>query len=176
MRTITANQIDGFSGRIIDVRNPDEFATGRLNRAECVPLPTLASEAARWDRGEPLLLMCKSGMRSKQACDELTAAGFSNVTMLTGGIDACRKAGVDLVVVRKTLPIIRQVMIAASSLLLIGLIVGIWYPVFHLIDWFVAGGLMFAGLTGNCMMASLLGMMPWNKTPSCCAAASVQKG
>lgn len=176
MKTITPDQIDTFDGRIIDVRNPDEFATERLARAQCVPLPTLAAEASRWDRGEPLLLMCKSGMRSKQACNELTAAGFSNVAMIEGGIEACKKAGVNVVVVRKTIPVMRQVMIVAATLLLIGLLVGMRYPAFLIIDWIVACGLLFAGLTGNCMMAKLLEKMPWNKVTSCCPTGGCNKG
>jgi len=63
-------------------------------------------------------------MRSRQAYDDLAAAGFNNLTMLTGGIQACKKAGVNVIVVRRTIPIIRQVMITAGSLLLIGLYLG----------------------------------------------------
>lgn len=185
MRTITAEQIKDFKGRIIDVRNPNEFGGERLARAECVPLPMLPNETRQWDRAEPLLLMCKSGMRSKQAYDDLAAAGFSNLTMLAGGIEACKKAGIDVICIRKTIPIMRQVMIAAGLLLLIGLSLGLLQPAFYLIDWFVACGLLFAGITGVCFMARLLEMMPWNRTPSplscssttssCCSTASEQQ-
>lgn len=181
MKTITASQIDGFKGRVIDVRSEFEFAGERLPGSECVPLPRLSQSAAGWDRHEPLLLMCKSGMRSKQAYDQLAAAGFANLTMLTGGIEACKKAGLDVVVVRRTIPIIRQVMIVAGGLILLGLFFSRTMPGFILLSWFVAFGMAFAGVTGWCPMAKLLEKMPWNKVPaasggSCCAAEPVKQG
>lgn len=171
MKTINPQQVHAFDGRIVDVRSPDEFASERLARAECVPLPSLVAEASKWDRQQPLLVMCKSGMRSKQAYAELEAAGFGNIAMLAGGLDSCKKEGVQVVTGRRTIPIMRQVMLGAGSLLLIGLILGIWYPAFYLINWFVACGMMFAGLTGNCLMAMLLDKMPWNRVSSCCQPA-----
>jgi len=176
MKTITTNELSNWQGRVIDVRNLNEFAAERLPRAECVPLNKLSGAAAGWDRSEPLLVMCKSGMRSRQACEELLAAGFRDVTMLAGGIEACKKAGVDVIAVRKTIPIIRQVMIAAGSLLLIGLLLASWDARFILVDWLVALGLLFAGLTGYCPMARLLELMPWNKVPNCEAACSRDGG
>lgn len=180
MKTISADQLSTWNGRIIDVRNLNEFAAERLPGAECVPLGTLEVASRQWRRDEPLLVMCKSGMRSRQGYDQLAAAGFTNLTMLTGGIEACKKAGVNVVVLRKTIPIIRQVMIGAGSLLLLGLALGSLDSRFLLITWFVALGLAFAGLTGYCPMARLLEAMPWNKTPECKNAcgceAAVQKG
>ena len=180
MRTIVADQLGKWTGRIIDVRSFNEFGAERLPAAECVPLGTLAKAAADWPRDEPLLVMCKSGMRSQQAYNELAAAGFTNLTMLTGGIEACKKAGVEVIVIRKTIPIIRQVMIAAGSLLVLGLLLGGLDSRFLVITWFVALGLAFAGLTGYCPMARLMEMMPWNKAPECkdgCACdGAVQKG
>ncbi|MBI4578975.1 MAG: rhodanese-like domain-containing protein [Planctomycetes bacterium] len=176
MRTITADRIGEWKGRIIDVRSEHEFAGERLPRAECVPLAKLTDVTRGWRRDELLLLMCKSGVRSRQAFDEMTAAGFTQIVMLAGGLEACKKAGVDVVVVRKTIPIIRQVMITAGGLLLIGLLGGLYAPGFHVIDWIVACGLLFAGLTGYCPMARLLEMMPWNKTPSCCGTEGRQEG
>lgn len=165
MKTMTADQLTQWNGRIIDVRGPHEFAAERLPNAECVPLEDLPAAMQTWDRHEPLLVLCKSGMRSRQACDELTRAGFTNVTMLMGGIKACRKAGQDVMVIRRTLPIIRQVLIVAGSLLLLGLLLSGWHPRFLLVTWFVTAGLLFAGLTGYCPMAKLLAVMPWNRAP-----------
>lgn len=180
MRTLPADQVGTWTGRIIDVRSRVEFAAERLTEAECVPLDTLPAAAGEWRRDEPLLVMCKSGVRSRQGYDQLVAAGFTHVTMLTGGIEACKKAGVNVVVVRRTLPIIRQVMIAAGAFLLLGLLLGHWDARFLLVTWFVALGLTFAGLTGYCPMAMLLEKMPWNKAPECkdaCGCAgSVQQG
>jgi rhodanese-related sulfurtransferase len=171
MTTLKPRQISTWTGRIIDVRNPDEFAAERLPKAECVPLGGLAAAVSGWDRKQPLLLMCKSGMRSKQAVQQLESAGFTGISMLEGGIDACKRDGVEVVVDRKRIPLYRQVMIGAGLLLLIGLGLSFVHPAFVLIDWFVAAGLTFAGITGYCPMAKVLEKMPWNAAP-CCAGGS----
>lgn len=180
MQTITADKIKSWKGRIIDVRNTNEFAAERMPGTECVPLGTLASTASGWRRDEPLLLTCRSGMRSRQAYDQLAAAGFTNLAMLTGGIEACKKAGLNVVVIKKTLPIIRQVMIVAGALLILGLVLSGREPAFVILTWLVSIGLVFSGVTGYCPMAKLLEMMPWNKSPECKDACgcegAVQKG
>jgi rhodanese-related sulfurtransferase len=167
MTTLKPRQVSEWTGRIIDVRNPDEFAAVRLAKAECVPLGGLIGSVSGWDRSEPLLVMCKSGMRSRQAVQQLEAAGFVGISMLEGGIDACKRDGVEVVVDRKRIPLYRQVMIAAGLLLLIGLGLSFLHPAFILIDWFVAAGLTFAGVTGYCPMAHLLEKMPWNSAACC---------
>lgn len=168
MVNVKPKQVSEWSGRIVDVRNPDEFANERLNRAECVPLSKLMASAASWDRAEPLLVMCKSGMRSRQAVGQLEAAGFTQIHMVEGGIDACKREGLPVIVDRKTIPLFRQVMIAAGLMLLVGLALATWaHPAFIVIDWFVAAGLVVAGTTGLCPMASLLARLPWNRATSC---------
>jgi len=175
MNTLTADRVSQWKGRLIDVRNLNEFAAERLPQAECVPLDRLMSAAGGWDRNEPILLMCKSGVRSGTAAGQLIGAGFTNVHTLTGGIDACKRAGVEVIITRRTIPVIRQVMIAAGALLLLGLILARVNPWFILLDWFVAAGLLFAGLTGCCPMARLLEIMPWNTAPAC-AGGDCAKG
>jgi|GEM_PF-4139801 len=61
----------------------------------------------------------------------------------------------------------RQVQIAAGSLVLLGvilsLVLGQWWIAMSA---FVGAGLTFAGISGRCGMAKLLGMMPWNQDRS----------
>jgi rhodanese-related sulfurtransferase len=58
----------------------------------------------------------------------------------------------------------RQVQIAAGSLVLLGLILGTWVaPGWIAISGFVGAGLVFAGVSGFCGMARLLAVMPWNR-------------
>lgn len=165
--TLKPKQVGEWSGRIVDVRNPDEFAGERLAKAECVPLSFLMASASKWDRNESLLVMCKSGMRSQQAVQQLEAAGFARVAMLDGGLDACKREGVEVIVDRKRIPLYRQVMIVAGVILLAGLGLSLVHPAFLLLDVMVAAGLTFAGITGICPMARLLEKMPWNALPCC---------
>lgn len=63
-----------------------------------------------------------------------------------------------------TLPVMRQVQLAAGTLALAGLVGGaLLAPALHLLSGLVGAGLIVAGLTGACPMARLLAVMPWNR-------------
>ncbi len=79
--------------RMIDVRQPEEYAEGHIAGSELIPLKTVASRCDEWDRTAPIELVCKSGMRAGMARDELKRRGFIDVTVLNGGVDAWRSAG-----------------------------------------------------------------------------------
>lgn len=58
----------------------------------------------------------------------------------------------------------RQVQITAGSLVLTGVLLGLFVaPGFFGLSAFVGAGLIFAGVTGWCGMANLLRVMPWNR-------------
>lgn len=77
-----------YQGRIIDVREPAEFNAelGHLSRAELVPLATLQSCAADWDRAAELVVVCRSGGRSSRAAQLLASMGFRALYNLSGGM------------------------------------------------------------------------------------------
>lgn len=78
--------------RVIDVRAEAEFngPLGHLPGAELVPLSGLDAAMVGWDRGAPLLVVCRSGGRSGRAAAKLMDAGFTQVTSLAGGMMAWR--------------------------------------------------------------------------------------
>ena len=58
----------------------------------------------------------------------------------------------------------RQVQIAAGSMVVLGVLLGAFVtPGFYLLSGFVGAGLVFAGVTGTCGLAQVLRMMPWNR-------------
>ena len=64
----------------------------------------------------------------------------------------------------------RQVQIAAGSLVLLGVLLGAFVaPAFYALSGFVGAGLLFAGASGFCGMARLLAAMPWNRRASAAA-------
>jgi rhodanese-related sulfurtransferase len=79
---------DGKAPRIIDVREPWEFAIARLDEAELMPLGGIQEWADSLDREQSILVMCHHGSRSGMACAYLRARGFKNVANLAGGIHA----------------------------------------------------------------------------------------
>ena len=75
--------------RLIDVRDPDEYAHCRLPRAELIPLSTLPADAAARlpDKSAQILVYCHHGMRSLRAVDSLRQMGYTNARSVAGGID-----------------------------------------------------------------------------------------
>lgn len=73
---------------ILDVRRPDEIATGALPGALCIPHTELRArldEVAQAANGRPLRVMCASGVRSALAHRVLTQHGFDSAS-LSGGM------------------------------------------------------------------------------------------
>jgi SulP family sulfate permease len=74
---------------VVDVREPREFAQGRIPQAHNIPLPKLlAGDADELPGERPLILVCRSGRRSARAAMILRERGFENVTILRGGMQA----------------------------------------------------------------------------------------
>ncbi len=76
----------GADGQLVDVREPAEVAEGTLPGAVNIPLGELPSRVAELDRSRRVVVLCRSGGRSTQAAEFLTAAGFDDVVNLSGGM------------------------------------------------------------------------------------------
>ncbi|MDO8261993.1 MAG: rhodanese-like domain-containing protein [Gallionella sp.] len=79
--------------RVIDVRQMQEIAMGTVPRAEPLPLHTLPAKVHELSREEKLVMVCRSGARSAQACMFLQQQGFSNVYNLRGGMMGWMQSG-----------------------------------------------------------------------------------
>jgi len=83
------NRLDaGEQLNVIDVREPNEYAEYNIN-AKLVPLGNIMS--MQIDDLEPLkneevIIHCRSGKRSMQACMMLETMGFTNVKNVVGGM------------------------------------------------------------------------------------------
>src|SRR5206468_12183178 len=71
---------------ILDVRNPEEIAICRIDGSTVIPLPELPARLGELEPGIPIVVHCKSGVRSAKAIALLQAAGFSRLKNLKGGI------------------------------------------------------------------------------------------
>lgn len=161
-----ATQLERQSVSVIDVREPMEYAGGHIPGSRNVPLAQLGT--ARLPEG-PLVLVCQSGNRSARGVQSLLQQGHPHpVRDLEGGLPSWQQAGYPVRrLANAPLPLMRQVQIAAGSLVLLGLILSqTLAPAWILLSWFVGAGLVFAGVTGFCGMARLLAWMPWNRVTS----------
>lgn len=85
---LKAKQGAGEKFRLIDVREPSEHRTAKIEGSELNPLGQIANWANELtDKDEEIVLHCHHGMRSDRACQYLAAQGFTNVKNLIGGID-----------------------------------------------------------------------------------------
>jgi len=72
--------------RIIDVREMVEIAQGTIPNAEPMPLATLPVRINELERDKKMVIICRSGARSAQACQFLQQQGYDNVYNLRGGM------------------------------------------------------------------------------------------
>ncbi|MBL7755099.1 MAG: rhodanese-like domain-containing protein [Chitinophagaceae bacterium] len=93
MQIITAEELkqrqaQGESLNILDVREPGEYQEINMG-AKLIPLGQILAgqieDIEAW-RDQELIVHCRSGMRSMQACMMLDSLGFSNTKNLAGGI------------------------------------------------------------------------------------------
>ncbi|HEY1611310.1 MAG TPA: rhodanese-like domain-containing protein [Paraburkholderia sp.] len=84
---------------VIDLRNTDEFANGHLPAARNLPFSDLAAKIGQFvkNKSNPVLLVCQTGQQSQKAQRIVTDAGFAEVHVLNGGVDAWQKAGMPVV-------------------------------------------------------------------------------
>jgi len=152
---------------LVDIRERDEHARERIAGARHHAVSMLDRDHPARPGDSVLVFHCRSGARTRQHAVRIAATCPAGVEtyILDGGIDAWKKAGLPVVLDRsQPIPVMRQVQIAAGSLVLLGAILGATIaPGFYALSAFVGAGLVFAGITGFCGMARLLDVMPWNR-------------
>lgn len=149
---------------LVDIRERDEHARERI--AGAFPWPVSAAQGALPHAGASAVVFhCRSGARTQSHAARLAAAVSCPAFVMEGGLDAWKRAGLPVRVDRRQpLELMRQVQIAAGSLVLLGVALGAWLsPAWYALPAFVGAGLVFAGASGFCGMARLLALMPWNR-------------
>jgi rhodanese-related sulfurtransferase len=75
---------------ILDVREAPDFSDSHIENAINAPLSKLDEQLPKItsDKKAPLLVVCQNGTRSLTAAKKLTKAGFEQIFVITGGMDA----------------------------------------------------------------------------------------
>lgn len=73
-----AREMVNTGAQLVDVREPDEFASGHLEGAENIPLDQVALHLEKF-RAHPSLLYCQSGMRCQKAIQILRRYGIEDI-------------------------------------------------------------------------------------------------
>lgn len=151
--------------RLLDVRGPLEYNEAHIKGSISVPMDMVAAKLDELGKGhDAYVVLCRTGTRSAMAADMLMQSGIKDVKVLDGGITAWRKQGLPVEKGQGGISIERQVRIGAGSIVLFGIVMSVLvHPAFLAVSAFVACGLIFAGVTDNCLMGMLLMRLPYNK-------------
>ena len=80
---------------VLDVRSPDEFASGHIPNAINIPHGELEGRVTEIDRYRDgsVVVYCESGRRAGKAASVLLGAGFADVDHLAGDMSGWRARG-----------------------------------------------------------------------------------
>ncbi|WP_462409428.1 rhodanese-like domain-containing protein [Neobacillus sp. Marseille-QA0830] len=90
MKTLTAKEVEQFLNEgkklnIIDVREVNEVATGKIPGAVNIPLGLIEFRMNELDKAKEYIMVCRSGGRSSRASQFLESYGY-NVINMAGGM------------------------------------------------------------------------------------------
>ncbi|MDD4894626.1 MAG: MBL fold metallo-hydrolase [Candidatus Omnitrophica bacterium] len=151
--------------KLLDVRSALEFIQVHIKDSTNVPIdiiPAKIDELSQFKQG--YIVFCRTGNRSPMAADMLIQAGIHNVKVMDGGMQRWQKEGLPVIKGEGGISLERQVRLIAGSLVLAGIMLALFaHWVFIFVPVFVSCGLIYAGLTDNCLMGMLLMKLPYNK-------------
>lgn len=78
---------------VLDVRQPEEWAEYHVPDSTLIPLGELPNRLNELPRDQEIVIVCRSGNRSRQARDILLDAGFTQVASMAGGLNEWRALG-----------------------------------------------------------------------------------
>jgi rhodanese-related sulfurtransferase len=93
--SVAATQlINHKNALVLDVREESEYKAGHVLNAKLIPLGKLNERIGELEkyRDKPVVVVCRSGARSANACALLGKQGFAEVYNLAGGMMAWQKA------------------------------------------------------------------------------------
>lgn len=81
---------------LLDVREMNEFVDVRAPGAMLLPTSALAARIAEVPPDRPLLIVCRTGVRSAAVTGFLARSGRPDVFNVTGGMEAWERAGLPI--------------------------------------------------------------------------------
>lgn len=84
---------------VLDVREDLEYGAGHIANAKHIPAGKIEGRLQELEKfkSKPIVVVCRSGMRSDRACSVLRKHGFTDVHNLSGGIGAWQQASLPVV-------------------------------------------------------------------------------
>ena len=151
--------------KLLDVRSPLEFAQVHIKDAISVPIDMLAAKINDLAQSKQrYIVFCRTGNRSPMAADMLMQSGIHGVKVMQGGMTRWQKDGLPVIKGEGGISLERQVRLIAGSVVLLGILLS-WFAhwVLIFIPIFISCGLIYSGISDNCLMGMLLMKLPYNK-------------
>ncbi len=84
---------------VIDLRPAEDFAKGHLPSARHIEFAELQAKIGQLvkNKSNPVLLVCQTGQQSHKAVRVVQDAGYAEVHVLQGGVNAWQQAGMPVV-------------------------------------------------------------------------------
>ena len=89
VQTVAAMRDRGDDFLLLDVREPSEYETAKIDGAQLLPMSELRERVGEIEnhRDKPIIVHCHHGGRSMQVTQALRQHGFQKVQNMAGGID-----------------------------------------------------------------------------------------
>ena len=170
--------LDEERALLLDVREAGEYAAAHIPGSVLVPLSTFDPAQVPHEDGKELVLHCKAGMRARDAANRLLKAGYERVWCFEGGIldwiaSGYPTAGTEAtaadpharpVAAAPKLDVQRQTQTLIGTMIVaFTLLGGLADPRLGWLCLIPGLGLLNAGLTGLCPLASGVAKCPWNR-------------
>lgn len=85
---LVAKRAAGWNPLVVDVREPHEWEIVNLPDSVLIPVGDVPARMHELDMSRDIVLVCRTGVRSARALEQLRSAGFDRLKNLTGGIHA----------------------------------------------------------------------------------------
>ncbi len=94
--TLLVNREDAL---VLDIRSNDDFKRGHITGARNIPQAQLSSQLGKLENSKdtPIIVVCQAGMSAQGAAKQLLTAGFSRVSVLSGGMNKWSEASLPVV-------------------------------------------------------------------------------
>ncbi|MHC4122910.1 MAG: MBL fold metallo-hydrolase [Planctomycetota bacterium] len=149
----------------LDVRSVLEYADSNIKDSLNIPIDTLLFRIDELrQKKKKYIVFCRTGNRSPMAADMLIQSGIHGVKVMEGGMLRWQKEKMPFIKGVSGISLERQIKMIAGSLVLTGLLLSLFvHKGFIAISIFVCCGLIYAGITDNCLLGMLLMKLPYNK-------------
>ncbi len=94
--TLLVNREDAL---VLDIRSNDDFKRGHITGARNIPQAQLSGQLGKLENSKdtPIIVVCQAGMSAQGAAKQLLTAGFSRVSVLSGGMNKWSEASLPVV-------------------------------------------------------------------------------